>query len=606
MHEEFTDKAEESNKHPQNNKPETIINKIPEIKQSDNKFMTKRSKLESLLGNIKNKLTNKDNINHNKVTSKNSEDKKSKAETKTNAETKQITFPTKKIPTGCSKINEHQTNVQCTTLDDTVKSNESIDKRTNNSTSESTDGEDPFSTLRDNDILNDLENMEIPIQEDKKINEIVIVDLEGKDTNNSTKITETFVATDNEEQSNDDFLKKNKSSECDNLNPVKTDRSDNNKHKNELKKYVTDARTETVDKNKTNTNIENKMSHSDDITVKTNPSVHTLCKTALNIEDNSTNKDSDIHKLTITSIEKISSPLSDVDNSSSPEFDRISEINIKFIDEDVSSLNSEYSSSDKNLNEQNCDTKGVDTCKGNVETNSNQNGIIEPTFVQNEKDFESVEKITKFKKHKDKDKEYMTVYKIISCEDVADNQVNVTNVSCVTNDKDFKNIEKSDVFKKIISDNFKPNENTDCVKGNLNSFYKKCKSTYNIKPKSTPNNAESEICKDISIEQENSTEDKSIGHSISSEGEGDCAIETVQTFNHDLETDMFCRSCETSEKSIVISDQNIVKYCLKCSSIFESENCTYCDKKAEMDKKNLQIKNSENTKQSVSSSDVKF
>lgn len=592
MHREFTDTTEKSNQHTQNSQSEAMPNQIPEIKRSDNKFMTKRSKLENLLGNIKNKLTNKDNINNNTITSKHSENKNSpKNGTKTLEETTQISFKTNKSATNCSnKQNDHQTTKSTITVEDHAKTNESIDyNKIIDGISESTEGEDAFLTLRDNDILNDLENMDIPMQG----NEIIVSDvenshLEDKDGDNSSKITgplRTSYCSNGQITSN--FFETNDSFKCENLNLDNINSCEKTKHQK-----VIDTRSETiVNKIKTKSNIENKISHSH-FMIKTNPTVDSVdmqCTPEVNTEDSSQNEDSDIQKLTITSIEKICSPaLSDVDNSSCQEFDTISESNLKFIDEDISSLNSEYSSSDsKNLNEQNCDTNEVSTCRGNIDTDSSHNEMLEPTFIQNEKDFESVEKITKFKNQKKKDKEYMTVYKIISCEDVTDNQVNTKNVP---NDKDLKNIEKSDVLKKIISDNEKANEKPDSVKGNLNSFYKKCKSTYHRKPNSTSNNVKSEINKNIPIEQQNSveSEDKNIDHSISIEAEGDYAVETEQTLNHDLESDTFCRSCETSEKSIVISDENIVKYCLKCSCIFESENCTYCDKKAEMDKKNQQ------------------
>lgn len=623
MHRQFADTTEKSYQPSQSNKTEALPNQIPEIKRSDNKFMTKRSKLENLLGNIKNKLTNKDNINNNTIASRHSDSRHSpKNESETLTETKLISFQTNKLPTVCSrkqkeeKTNEHQPTNSSKTVDDNVKTNESIDynKTIDSRTSESTDGEDSLLMLRDNDILNDLENMNIPMQEnEKKISEIGNSDLKVKDSNNSVEKPGTFITSCSNRQVTSVFLKTNNRSKCDSFNLDKTETSENNKHPEQ--ENIIDTRNETIDntnKNKTtinkcNSDIEKKISHSNHFIFETIPCVDDRqCTVVVNTEDNSQNEDSDIQKLTITSIEKISSPtLSDVDNSSCQEFDTISESYMKFIDEDISSLNSGYSSSDsKNLNEQTCDNKEVSTCRESIEIGSSQNEILEPTF-KNEKDFESVEKITKFKNQKKKDKEYMTVYKIISCEDVTDDQVNTRNVS---NDKDLKNIEKSEVFKKIISDNDKASEKSDSVKGNLNSFYKKCKSTYLKKSKSTSNNVDIEVNKNISIEHLNSidNEDKNIDHSI--EAEGDYAVEIEQTLNHDLEVETFCRSCETSKKSIVISDQNVVKYCLKCSCIFESESCTYCDKKAEIGKKCQQqiVKNSDSVKQCIASGDVKF
>lgn len=599
LYRELTNTTEISNQHTQSNKIEVSPNQIPETKQSDNKFMKKRSKLENVLGNIKNKLTDKDNINNNTIASKHSP----KNETKTLTVTKSISFQTNKSATGCSNKQidettyEHQTTKSTKTVDDNVKTNESIEsKRIDSRTSESTDGEDALLMLRDSDILNDLENMEIPMQE----NEQNISDIANTDLKDSTKTFVTSYGTNTRNTS--DFFKTNHSLKCEHFNLDTTDSSDKIKN---LKEKVINATSETID-NTNKSNSEKKISHSNHFVFETIPCVDERpCTSVVNTEDNSQNEDSGIQKLTITSIEKISSPtLSDVDNSSCQEFDTISESYIKFIDEDISSLNSGYSSSDsKNLNEPNCDGKEVSCGRENIEAGSSQNEILEPTFIQNEKDFESVEKITKFKNQKKKDKEYMTVYKIISCEDVTDDQVSTRNLPI---DNDLKNIEKSDVFKKIISDN----EKSDSVKGNLSSFYKKCKSTYLKKPKTTSNNVESEVSSNVSIEQQNSVEneDKNIDHSISIEAEGDypvetpgdCRVETEQTFNHDLEADAFCRSCETTEKSIVISNQNIVRYCLKCSCIFESENCTYCDKKAEMGKR----KNSDGVKQSIGSSEV--
>lgn len=616
LHPQSTD-TEKPNQHTQSNKTEPLPHQIPEIKRSDNKFMIKRSKLENLLGNIKNKLTNKVNHNNNTIASEHSESSNFQNETKI-TETNQISLQVNKLARNCSdgqndeKTNEHQTK-STKTFEDNIKASESIDynKRTGSGISESTDGEETFLTLQDTDILNDLENMNIPMQKnEKKISDIGSSDLTNKDCNNSTKVTKTD---NNNGLIPSDFYKSNNSSKCDNLNLNYTDSSVKNKHQN-LEKGM-DPINETVNKTnkkktriiKSTSDIEKKISHSNDFIFKINSSVDKLC-TVVNTDDNFQHDDSDIQKLTITSIEKISSPtMSDVDNSSCPEFDTISEGNLKFIDEDISSLNSELSSSDgKNLNDQICGSKEISTCRGNIEIDSSQNELLEPNFIQNEKDFESVEKITKFRNQKKKDKEYMTVYKIISCEDVTDNQVDI---KFEPNDIDLKNIQKSEVFKKIISDNDKANEKRDSVKGNLNSFYKKCKSTYR-KPKSTSNSVDSETNKNMSIEQQNSieNEDKNIDHSDSIEGESDYAIETEQTFNHDLETDTFCRSCETSEKSIVISDQNIVKYCLKCSCIFESENCTYCDKKTEMGKKNQQpiAKNSDSAKQFNANGGVKF
>lgn len=560
---------------------------IPEIKRSDNKFMTKRSKLENLLGSIRNKLTNKDNINNNTIINKHSETiRSSKNTTKTLAETKQTSFQKYKIATDCSnKRNEGTTNHHPTTK--TIQTLE--DNKTTDRNSESTEEDYSFLTLRDKDILNDLENMDIPVQENENnINDIVNSDLNDKDDCHYKKLPETLhTGYCSNGKITSIFFKTNNSSKSKNAELDNTENNDKNKHQKQRK--LIEARRDK--NNKTNSKIVDKVSPSNDFIFKTNLSVDRHCTSAVNPEDNSQNEDSDIQKLTITSIEKISSPtLSDIDNSSGQEFDTISESNLKFIEEDISSLNSGYSSSDsKNLNDVNCYSKEV-TCRRTAET----------TFIQNEKDFESVEKIPKFKIQKTKDKEYMTVYKIISCEDVTD-QVSVKNMA---NDNDLKNIEKSDVFKKILSDNNKANERTDFVKGNLNSFYKKCKSTYHRKPKSTLNNIESELNKNMSVEQQNSSDDKNIGITIDAEG---YTVETTQIFNHDLETDSFCRSCETSEKSIVISDQNIVKYCLKCSCIFESENCSYCDKKAEMGKKTQQqiIKNID-VKPSVANNEIKF
>lgn len=612
LHRELTDKTDKSNQCTQSNKTESFPHQIPEIKRTDNKFMTKRTKLENLLGNIKNKLANKVNINNNTIASKHSENKNAQIETKILTETKPISLETNKRATTCSnkqndeKTYEHQKTKSTKTVEVIVKTSDSIDynKRIHSRTSESTDGDDVLLTLQDNDILNDLENMDIPVQENEK-NVSDTGNRNLKDNcKNSAIVTETFSTSySSKGQIKSGFFNTNNNSKYDNY----LNNTDKNKHQKQ--ENVIDTKSETIDninKNKTRLNkstsdTENNA-QSNDFIFKTNPSVDRLC-TVVNTEDN---EDSDIQKLTITSIEKISSPtLSDVDNSSCQEFDTISESNLKFIDEDISSLNSEYSSSDsKNLNDQICDTKEVNNIRGNLESGSSQDEILEPNFIQNEKDFESVEKITKFKNQKKKDKEYMTVYKIISCEDVTDSQIDI---KFVPNDRDLKNIQKSEVFKKIISENEKSSEKTDSVKGNLNSFYKKCKSTYHRKPKSTSNNIESEINKNISIELQNSTESEAIDNSISIETEGVYAVETEQAFNHDPESDTFCRSCETSEKSIVISDQNIVKYCLKCSSIFESENCTYCDKKAEIDKKNQPIiKISDSVKQSNANSGVKF
>lgn len=615
LHPEFTD-TEKPNQHTQSNKIEPLPHQIPEIKRSDNKFMTKRSKLENLLGNIKNKLTNTVNNNNNTIASKLSESTNSQKKTKT-TETNQISLQVNKLAKNWSDEQNDEKTKSTKTFEGNIKASESKDhnKRTDSRTSESTDGEETFLTFQDTDILNDLENMNIPMQKnEKQTSNIGSSDLKNKDCNNSTKVTETILPSYcSNGQIPSDFYESNNSSKCEDLNLNYTHSSDKNKHQN-LEKAM-DPISETVNKtnkkktriNKSTSDIEKKISHSNDFIFKIKPSVDKLC-TVVNTDDNFQHDDSAIQKLTITSIEKISSPtMSEVDNSSCHEFDTISEGNLKFIDEDISSLNSELSSSDgKNLNDQICGSKEIGTCRGNIEIGSSQNGVLEPNFIQNEKDFESVEKITKFKNQKKKDKEYMTVYKIISCEDVTDNEVDT---KFEPNDKDLKNIQKSEVFKKIISDNDKANEKTDCVKGNLNSFYKKCKSTYR-KPKSTSDNVESETNKNMSIEQQNSieNEDKNIDHSVSIEAESDYAIETEQTFNHDLETDTFCRSCETSEKSIVISDQNIVKYCLKCSCIFESENCTYCDKKTEMGKKNQQpiVKNSDSVKQFNTNGGVKF
>lgn len=607
LHRENADTTDKANQQTQSTKIETLPHQIPEIKRTDNKFMTKRSKLENLLGNIKNKLTNKVNINNNTIAGNQSESKHTQNDTTTLTETNPSnqSLLRNQLTTSCSNkqnnedhvIYKHRKTKSTKTAEVNVKTSDNTDcnKSIDTKTSENIEGEDALFTFEDNDILNDLENIDIPVQEGEEI-----ISDKGKTNNNSPKITETFLTSNG--QINNDFLRTNNTSKCENMN-LNNISFDKNKHQKQ--DNVIDAKSETIDnKNKTRLNKSTSdigNTNSDDFIFKTNPSVDRMC-TVVNTEDND---DSDIQKLTITSIEKISSPtLSDVDNSSCQEFDTISESNLKFPDEDISSLNSEYSSDGKNLNDQNGDSK--ERCRENIETGSCENELLEPSFIQNEKDFESVEKITKIKNQKNKDKEYMTVYKIISCEDVTDN---IIDTKFVPNDKDLKNIQKSDVFKKIISENEKSNEKTDSFKSDLNSFYKKCKSTYHRKPKSTSNNVENEINK-IPNAQQNSTEseDKNIDQSISIETEGDNAVETEQTFNHDLESDTFCRSCETSEKSIVISDQNIVKYCLKCSCIFESENCTYCDKKAEIDKKNQQpsMKISDSAKQSNANNGVSF
>ncbi|XP_045783109.1 putative leucine-rich repeat-containing protein DDB_G0290503 isoform X1 [Maniola jurtina] len=49
--------------------------------------------------------------------------------------------------------------------------------------------------------------------------------------------------------------------------------------------------------------------------------------------------------------------------------------------------------------------------------------------------------------------------------------------------------------------------------------------------------------------------------------------------NHENEIKIDCKSCNFKNKSILISENENIKYCLQCSSIYDTDKCKYCIKK---------------------------
>ncbi|CAK1592580.1 unnamed protein product [Parnassius mnemosyne] len=199
--------------------------------------------------------------------------------------------------------------------------------------------------------------------------------------------------------------------------------------------------------------------------------------------------------------------------------------------------------------------KGCDVKDNLCNSTETQNNLVELTTD------------TSKKSNEDMTEEYITVFKIISNDtDVLKNDISKSN------DDGSGDGENSDHFEDLQhekeTDNFtiisKETENKDKDQIKLNSYYKKCK------------NLRRESKKFINS---SSTVNKKSAETIEPEKK------EIKIKDHDTQ---LCDDCNMdSKKSIIVPSTTDVKYCLKCSSIFDLDECNYCIRKAKEKQNNI-------------------
>lgn len=117
----------------------------------------------------------------------------------------------------------------------------------------------------------------------------------------------------------------------------------------------------------------------------------------------------------------------------------------------------------------------------------------------------------------------LTVYKIIAKDEI--------DLNVIKKDIQKKNVSKTEI-----------NEKSDNLDGKLNFFYKKCKNTYQRR-----------IC-----------------------------TKKPEETNQLKEVNEIDSQSSTNSKPIIVTNNSSVKYCFKCSSIFDTETCAYCISKTKI------------------------
>ncbi|CAG4971134.1 unnamed protein product [Parnassius apollo] len=167
---------------------------------------------------------------------------------------------------------------------------------------------------------------------------------------------------------------------------------------------------------------------------------------------------------------------------------------------------------------------------------------------------------TSEKSNEDMTEEYITVFKIIS----NDTDVHKDDLFKSSDDESVDG-ENSVLFEDIShekeTDNFtiisKENENIDKDQIKLNSYYKKCKNVRRGSKK---------------LAKYSTKDNKKTAETIKPEKK-----------ERNIENDgtQLCDDCNIDSKnSIIVPSTTDVKYCLKCSSIFDLDECNYCLRKA--------------------------
>ncbi|KAL0808795.1 hypothetical protein ABMA28_012473 [Loxostege sticticalis] len=473
----------------QNSNPDTNLNDIStEIKQmkKDDKFIKKSKKLENVLGNIKSKASNSDLSGT--IIKQEELDDATSLQTEIHEKSSDIVG----MSSESDVINEtikndsknDQDNPESSTaaVADIIIDDETTNKRKTKKLSEST--EDSFGDLncRNQELLFDLENMNIPIADNRDVNSpdcVVIND------DNTCKIIDIDALDDKLDHQHNDDNKDSK--ESSNTNTAKS--VPNKSHLEQESKG----------------NITQFIKIEESLVPKNMPPLIKRPKFENPIISPNSYK-------SISDDVTESSSISGIDM-----MDTISDTNIKFITDD--DIDDGFDCDHKNKNDEATSQHEVDDSK--QETNENSSKDDKKT------EFNELAVLSSINDPKSKDS-YITVYKIVPNDERPKNKFkNIPEYSSYV-----ENLMQTESKTETAEDSLE-NEIPDIPadsKGQLISFFKKCKNANRKR-------------KRIEV------------------------LDKVDTDKNDS---------HSPKKSITVAHEENVKYCLKCSAIFDTEDCSYC------------------------------
>uniref|UniRef100_A0A1E1W497 Uncharacterized protein n=1 Tax=Pectinophora gossypiella TaxID=13191 RepID=A0A1E1W497_PECGO len=534
---------------------------IPPVKQTDDKFMKKRNKLENLLGNIKNKIC------HSDVTPKsdeNNEDKDKgnvKSDIENNAETKsdkvcKVTkgnddkSDTDNRITVCTTVKDSKQTSECLpeekVKEKEIKTNETEDEEKEEgtkkedgskeesrdaretTTSESTE-EDVFLNLQNEEFLRDLENIDIPIEEEKSADSVE--DLDSQDSflelnrivieENKNPLASEKVVEHTASEKYTTPLKIDNANEDFNIKRVKKrPLSDPDiPQRDAIKIYFVDAVANTE-----NAELTTKISKKSTLSITTEKD--RLSSTSVDSSKDATNDNTKVNKHDTATVTDTKVSFKEDETASiklNPEIvvkSESNEVNMndpnEFADK-ATNMTSKNKDLNRDIAINDCTVKNVD----------------EKAFFRKVNDESNNPDNNKSNHNKNLNKEQLlAVYKIITDNNYREKYI-----------KTIKDGDETEHHNKTKS-NDRLNKDT------LEFYFKKYKSAQ----KRDKQKQETQALNKNEIE---ATKPKSTQDGSKNEVSENCKRET-------------CLS--------IISDVKSVKYCLKCSSIFETDACDYCNR----------------------------
>ncbi|XP_063836343.1 uncharacterized protein LOC135085484 [Ostrinia nubilalis] len=471
---------------PESNIPDKsakIATEKPVEVKKDEKFIKKSKKLENVLGNIKNKASKDTDVisksikqelitNEEKSQVETSENEAVLAEAVKSNDVPSLVETKKDVPKTVENVNK--------TTEPVINVKKEVERAKKKKLSEST--EDSFGDLncRNQEMLLDLENMDIPVQESAASPDCMII----IDDNTSKVIDLDDDDKEHQDDKNTDKKATGVGNESDANNDIKADENPSTNIDNQTKLHSETARE--ID--------------AESLVPKNMPPLTKRPK---------------INNTAFASPNSYKSISDDVTESSSVSntdgMDTISDTNIKYImDDDLDEV---------------MDNNKIDNIKdSNQGTNDPKINVKDEKFELNEL---TILSDTNDPKSKDA---YITVYKIMSNEesvikptnkfkDIPEYSSYVENLIQVETKQEFIDESLENEIQELPVD----------AKGQLNSFFKKCKYANRKRKRVDP-------------------KDKIVDDT----------------------------ECKSPKKSITVVQEDNVKLCLKCSAIFDTEECNFC------------------------------